>query len=70
MVAFHDLLLLLFIFHPIPLRREFPSGGWAKNKNAVQGKPTQREKHGLLHTTRTQEYNSKTDLYKKDRNVV
>lgn len=45
-------------------------GRRAKNKNAVQGKPTQREKHGLLHATRTQEYNSKTDLYKKDRNVV
>jgi len=59
-----------FVFFPAPAPGAPAPGRRAKNKNAVQGKPTQREKHGLLHATRTQEYNSKTDLYKKDRNVV
>ena len=59
-----------FVFFTAPAPGAPAPGRRAQNTNAVQGKPTQREKHGLLHATRTQEYNSKTDLYKKDRNVV
>jgi len=45
-------------------------GGWAKNKNTVQGNAYTAREAELLHATRPQEHNDKTTLYKKGRTIV
>lgn len=47
-----------------------PRAGGVKNKNAVQGKPTQRQKRELPNATRAQKENAAKPPFTKGRNVV